>query len=171
ALTAAPTSFRQTGHLTLAGMPWTVQYAAAESFGRGLSSALPMLSVVFGLLIGGLAYWLMQAQVSGRRKAEALNLTLAEARSQQALASAEFEAIFQSMQDAAAFTDAQGHIRRVNRAMGTLFRQPLEELLARPLAQLHLDTRLESRSTFQALTTPYRREDGTVFSGEAQRSE
>ncbi|MFC4425420.1 PAS domain-containing protein [Deinococcus navajonensis] len=171
ALTAAPTSFRQTGHLTLAGMPWTVQYAAAESFGRGLSSALPMLSVVFGLLIGGLAYWLMQAQVSGRRKAEALNLTLAEARSQQALASAEFEAIFQSMQDAAAFTDAQGHIRRVNRAMGTLFRQPLEELLGRPLAQLHLDTRLESRSTFQALTTPYRREDGTVFSGEAQRSE
>ncbi|MFC4639292.1 CHASE domain-containing protein [Deinococcus hohokamensis] len=170
-LAAAPTSFRQTEQLNLAGLSWTVQYAAAESFGRGLSSALPMLSVVFGLLIGGLAYWLMQAQVSGRRRAEALNHTLAQARSQQALAHAEFEAIFQSMQDAAAFTDANGHIRRVNRAMGTLFRQPLGQLLGQPLAQLHLDHRLESRSTFQALTTPYRREDGTVFSGETQRSE
>ncbi|MFD1730329.1 CHASE domain-containing protein [Deinococcus malanensis] len=156
-------AFRKVQELSVAGQPWTVQYAATGNFGRGLSSALPMISVVLGLLIGGLSYWLTQAQVSGRRRAEALNQTLAQARTQQAQARAEFEAIFQSMQDAAVFTDPSGHIRRVNRAMGTLFRQPLQQLMGEPLAKLHLDRRLESRSTFQALTTPYRREDGTVF--------
>ncbi|ACO45971.1 CHASE domain-containing protein [Deinococcus deserti] len=164
-------AFRQVRRLTLAGQPWTVQYTASQTFGRGLSSALPMIAVILGLLIGGLSYWMTQAQVNGRRRAEALNQTLVEARTQQAQARAEFEAIFQSMQDAAVFTDAGGHIRRVNRAMGTLFRQPLQHLMGQPLAKLHLDRRLESRSTFQALTTPYRRDDGTIFSGESQRSE
>ncbi|MDV6373019.1 CHASE domain-containing protein [Deinococcus arenicola] len=162
--------FQDSIPLNMAGQTWTLNYAAPRSFGRDAAASVPVLVMLAGLLIAGLAYLLVDSQVVARTRAEALNVSLGQARSQQEQARAEFEAIFQSMQDAAAFTDRDGHIRLVNRALEQQFGHRAAELIGAPLSALHLDERLAQRPTFQALTTPYRRTDGSVFSGEAQRS-
>ena len=73
--------------------------------------------------------------------------------------------------DAAVFADLSGRVQLVNRALASQFGYAPEALIGQPLSRLHVDRRLEHRAAFQALTTPYRRADGTVFSGETQRSE
>ncbi|OLV18384.1 CHASE domain-containing protein [Deinococcus marmoris] len=165
-----PGYFQDSTTLMLAGRPWTLAYAAPRSFGQDAAAGVPVLVMLAGLLVAGLAYLLVGSQVLARRRAETLNVSLGQAQAQQEQARAEFESIFQSMQDAAAFTDPQGQIRLVNRALERQFGHPASALIGQPLSALHLDTRLEERQTFQALTTPYRRADGSVFSGEAQRS-
>ncbi len=165
-----PGYFQDQATLKLAGQSWTVAYTAPSSFGQDAAAGVPVLVMLAGLLIAGLAYLLVGAQVQARRRAEALNVSLGQARARQEQARAEFEAIFHSMQDAAAFTDTQGQIRLVNRALERQFGHPASALIGSPLSALHVDTRLEERQTFQALTTPYRRADDSVFSGEAQRS-
>ncbi|WP_415814622.1 CHASE domain-containing protein, partial [Deinococcus marmoris] len=165
-----PDYFQDSTTLMLAGQPWTLTYAAPRSFGQDAAAGVPVLVMLAGLLVAGLAYLLVGSQVLARSRAETLNVSLGRARAQQEQARAEFEAIFQSMQDAAAFTDPQGQIRLVNRALERQFGHSASALIGQPLSALHLDTRLNERQTFQALTTPYRRADGSVFSGEAQRS-
>lgn len=164
-------AYRQTRRLTLAGQPWQVTYEAGQSFGKDLAAGLPLLTLLFGMVVSVAAYRLSTTQLRSRLRAEQYSLTLANARAEQAQARAEFEAIFQSMQDAAAFTDADGRVRLVNRALLDLFGAQESDVTGQPIEVLHLDRRLAQRSTFTALTTPYRRLDGSVFSGEAQRSE
>lgn len=165
-----PAYFRDELSLTLAGQPWTLSYAAPRSFGQDAAAGVPVLVLLAGLLISGLAYLLVGAQVLARSRAEALNVSLGQARARQEQARAEFEAIFQSMQDAAAFTGPRGQIRLVNRALERQFGHPASALIGQPLSALHRDPQLAAGQTFQLLTTPYRRADGSVFSGEAQRS-
>ncbi|MFD2608395.1 PAS domain S-box protein [Deinococcus taklimakanensis] len=164
-------AYRQTRRLSLAGQPWQVTYEAGPSFGKDLAAGLPLLTLLFGMLVSVAAYRLSATQLRSRLRAEQDSATLATARAEQAQARAEFEAIFQSMQDAAAFTDADGRVRLVNRALLGLFGASEADVTGQPIEALHLDRRLAQRSTFTALTTPYRRLDGSVFSGEAQRSE
>lgn len=169
---AAPTGeFRMQERATLAGLDWTTTYAAPASFGRDIFGFSPVLIFLMGMLLAGLSFRLTQAQVRAREQAEAANRDLREAQVRQARAYAELEAIFQSMQDAAAFTDGQGLVRTVNRALAQQFGYGDTELLGQPLSALHLDRRLDKRSTFQSVTTPYARRDGSRFYGEAQRTE
>lgn len=163
--------FRQADTMDLAGLPWTVQYSAPASFGRDAFGLVPYLILLAGAFLSALAYRLMQSQVHARERAELANQNLSELQVRQERARAEFEAIFQSMQDAAAFTDQNGDILMVNRAMNRQFRYPRGELEGQPLASLHADRRLDSTQTFQSLTTPYRRRDHSLFQGEAQRAE
>lgn len=166
-----PGEFQTTDTLQLGGLTWQVDYAAPYNFGRDVFSVVPYLTLLAGVLLASVAYMLMQAQVNARERVERINQNLSELQLRQERARAEFEAIFQSMQDAAAFTDSKGHIRMVNRAMNRQFRFPRGELTGQPLASLHTDRRLDNTLTFQSLTTPYRRRDYTMFQGEAQRTE
>ncbi len=164
-------SFRYDTKLTLAGQLWTLNYGAPMGFGRDLAANLPLLTLLAGLLVAGLAFRLTHVQVQSRESTERINRRLTLVQARQERDRAEFEAIFQAMQDAAAFTDDTGRVRLVNRALTEQFRIDGAALIGEPLARLHLDRRLEGRATFQAITTPYQRADGSVFSGEAQRSE
>ncbi|UQN05903.1 PAS domain S-box protein [Deinococcus sp. QL22] len=164
-------SFRSDTKLTLAGQPWTLNYGASTGFGRDLAANLPLLTLLAGLLVAGLAFRLTHVQVQSRESTERINRRLTLVQARQARDRAEFEAIFQAMQDAAAFTDDTGRVRLVNRALTEQFGLDSAALIGEPLARLHVDRRLEGRTTFQAITTPYQRADGSVFSGEAQRSE
>ncbi|GAA0520362.1 CHASE domain-containing protein [Deinococcus depolymerans] len=164
-------SFRYTTRLDTAGQQWTMHFGADSSFARDLGALIPLLVVLLGLGTAGMAFLLVKAQVDARTRAERLNVSLAEARVRQEQARAEFEAIFQSMQDAAAFTDDSGRIRMVNRALTEQFRADPNDLNGRLLGTLHLDRRLDNRLTFQTLTTTLERLDGSVFQGEAQRGE
>ncbi|GBF04941.1 PAS/PAC sensor signal transduction histidine kinase [Deinococcus aerius] len=168
---AGNAAFGERTHLDAAGATWALEFSAPGSFGRDVVAAVPVVVLVAGLLVAGLAFLLTQAQVRARERAEEVSQTLRESRARLERSRAEFEAIFQAIQDSAAFTDAQGRVRLVNRALTGQFGYPEGALLGEPLALLHLDRRLEGRAAFQAITTPYRRADGSVFSGEAQRSE
>ncbi|MFC5847771.1 CHASE domain-containing protein [Deinococcus petrolearius] len=171
-LGAAPGgAFLMRERVSLGGLDWTTTYAAPGSFGQDIFGFSPGLILLLGLLLAGLSFRLTQAQVRAREHAEAANRDLREAQGRQARAYAEFEAIFQSMQDAAAFTDDQGLVLTVNRALKQQFGYGDAELLGQPLSALHVDRRLDKRSTFQSVTTPYARRDGTQFYGEAQRTE
>lgn len=163
--------FRERMTLDAAGAIWTLDFTAPGSFGRDVVSGVPIVVLLAGLLVAGLAFLMSQSQVRARDHAEEATATLAQSRARLEQSRAEFEAIFHAIQDAAAFTDADGQVRLVNRALNEQFGYGPEALLGASLGRLHLDRRLEGRSTFQALTTPYRRQDGSVFSGEAQRSE
>ncbi|WP_244940246.1 PAS domain S-box protein [Deinococcus ficus] len=165
------TSFSDDRTLDLLGQPWQVHYSADAAFGRDVAANLPLLVLLSGMVIAGLAFRLSNGQMRARLRAESMNDTLNRARQSEMQARAEFEAIFQSMQDAAAFTDTKGRIRRTNRALTRLFGVQDRALLGQPVEQLHADRRLAHLGTFQALTTPYRRVDGTEFAGEAQRTE
>ncbi|PTA69435.1 histidine kinase [Deinococcus arcticus] len=175
-LSAAPPdlgdqSFRAQETLELVGQTWEVRFGAGPGFGRDLAALIPALVALTGFLIAGFSFLLVKAQVDARGRAEGLNVSLAQARARQEQARAEFEAIFHAMQDAAAFTDTEGRIRMVNPALSAQFGLGAEALAGQRLSALHLDRRLDSRATFQALTTPYVRHGGTQFYGEAQRSE
>ncbi|GGB57045.1 CHASE domain-containing protein [Deinococcus soli (ex Cha et al. 2016)] len=161
--------FTTRSSFSLIGQTWTLEYSAGGTFGRDQAAFVPYLIALLGLLLAGFAFRIVKAQVDARGRAERLNVSLGHARSLQEAARAEFEAIFQSMQDAAVFTDAEGRVRLVNRALRDwLGRNDLE---GRPLGVIHADRRLDGRSRFEPLSTSYVRADGTVFSGEAQRSE
>lgn len=164
-------AFNKTDKLRLGGLNWEVSYAAPAGFGSDVFGTVPYITLLVGLLIAGFAYLLMQAQVSAREKAEKANRNLRLAQDWQEQARAEFEAIFQSMQDAAAVTDAEGRIRMVNRAMNRQFGYRRGDLEGQPLSTLHVDRHLDQTRTFQALTTPYHRRDGSRFQGETQRTE
>lgn len=164
-------AFRADNQITLGGLNWQLNYAAPNTFGRDFFSIVPLLTLLAGLAIAGLAYQVMRWQVLARERVEATNARLVEAQVRQERARAEFEAIFQSMQDAAAFTDSEGRIRLVNRALNRQFKFRRGELSGQPLTGLHLDRNLDSALTFQSVTTPYRRSDGSVFQGESQRNE
>ncbi|MVN86234.1 PAS domain S-box protein [Deinococcus sp. HMF7620] len=155
----------------IVGQDWVMAFGAGPDFARDMAAWVPALVFLLGLLIAGASYLLVKSQVDARGRAEALNVSLAQARTRQEQARAEFEAIFHAMQDAAAFTDEDGRIRMVNPALTAQFRTTAEALTGQRLGSLHLDRRLDGRATFQALTTPYARVDGTQFSGETQRSE
>ncbi|GGR44448.1 histidine kinase [Deinococcus seoulensis] len=168
-LTGLP--FRYTSTLSIAGQQWTLNHGADADFGRDFASTIPLLIVLVGLGTAGVAFLLVKAQVDARTRAENLNVSLAQARTRQEQARAEFEAIFQSMQDAAAFTDEGGRIRMVNRALTEQFRAGPDSLNGQLLGVIHRDRRLDNRSTFQALTTTFERLDGSSFQGETQRGE
>ncbi|GGR85277.1 CHASE domain-containing protein [Deinococcus sedimenti] len=154
---------------TLMGQPWTLSFQADSTFGRDLAAVVPYLIALLGLLIAGFAFRIVKAQVDARGRAELTNVSLLQARALQDASRAEFEAIFQSMQDGAVFTDAEGRIRLVNHALGEWLGH--RDLEGRPLGVIHADRRLDGRSRFAPLSTNYLRADGSVFSGEAQRSE
>lgn len=164
-------SFQQSEQLELAGQRWQIEFSADSRFGQDFAALVPLITLLSGMLIAGLAFLVVQAQVGARQRAEGLNVSLGQARLLQEQARAEFEAIFQSMQDAAAFTDEAGRIRLVNRALADQFGVEPGELIGQPLSVLHEDLHLAGHTAFQAVTTPYRRADASVFSGEAQRSE
>lgn len=168
---AADLPFQTAQPLNLAGRSWQLMYGAPEGYAQDFAASVPVIMLLAGMLSAGLAFMVVKAQVDARERAEGLNVSLGQARLKQEQSRAEFEAIFQSMQDAAAFTDAEGKVRMVNRALTDQFRVEPGQLIGQPLAALHLDDRLAGRDTFQLLTTPYQRHDGTQFSGEAQRSE
>lgn len=168
---ATASEFHRSVTLRLGGTDWQVEYFAPPTFGQDVFSAVPYVIVLMGLLLAGVAFQLMQAQVRARERAEQVNRSLGELQLHQEQSRAEFEAIFQSMQDAAAFTDPDGRIRMVNRAMNRQFRYSRGQLEGQPLSSLHSDRHLDSNLTFDALTTPYRRRDLTQFQGEAQRTE
>ncbi|GGK87401.1 histidine kinase [Deinococcus radiotolerans] len=153
----------------LVGQTWTIQFQADGAFGRDLAATLPYLIALLGLLLAGFAFQIVKAQVDARSRAELMNVSLLRARTLQDAARAEFEAIFQSMQDGAVFTDAEGRIRLVNHALGEWLGR--SDLAGSPLGVIHGDRRLDGRSRFAPLSTSYLRADGSVFSGEAQRSE
>ena len=157
--------------LQLAGQTWQVSYAPPATFASEPLNWLSPLLALLGLVASGVAFLISRAQVVARESAEATTRELSDLERRQQQARAEFEAIFQAMQDAAAFTDDQGRVRLVNRAMTEQFRTPVSELVGRPLTMLHVDRRLDDRASFQAITTPYQRSDGTRFYGEAQRNE
>ncbi|WP_368493230.1 PAS domain S-box protein [Deinococcus sp.] len=157
--------------MQLAGQTWQVTYAPPRSFASEPLNWLSPLIALLGFLASGVAFDLLRRQTQALEFAEAANHDLTTLQQRQQRARAEFEAIFQAMQDAAAFTDEQGRVRLVNRAMTEQFRTPMSELVGHPLTLLHLDRRLDDRSIFQALTTPYQRSDGSRFYGEAQRNE
>lgn len=167
----AQLSFKETIPLEMAGQTWTLNYGANSIFGQDFAANVPILTLLYGLLVAGLAYLVTQAQVNALGRAEQLNQSLRQVRGSEQQAKAEFEAIFQAMQDAAAFTDATGKVRLINHALAQQFKLEPAQIIGQSLGSLHLDDHLESRPAFQALTTVYRRTDGTVFSGEAQRSE
>lgn len=157
--------------LQLAGQTWQVSYAPPATFASEPLNWLSPLLALLGLVASGGAFLISRAQVVARESAEAANRELSELERRQQQARAEFEAIFHAMQDAAAFTDDQGRVRLVNRAMAEQFRTPANELVGHPLTMLHVDRRLDDRASFQSITTPYQRSDGSRFYGEAQRNE
>uniref|UniRef100_UPI002869E998 PAS domain S-box protein n=1 Tax=Deinococcus sp. TaxID=47478 RepID=UPI002869E998 len=162
--------FKRTVTRTLAGQRWTLAFGADSSFGQDFAAVVPLLTLLGGLLTAGLAFLVVQAQVRARGRAEQLNDSLNVSRVRQEQARAEFEAIFHSMQDAAAFTDEVGLIRLVNPALRRQFGLDADRLIGQPLSMLHGDLSLATRESFQSITTPYLRADGTAFAGEAQRS-
>ncbi|WP_041221149.1 PAS domain S-box protein [Deinococcus geothermalis] len=166
-----PAIFRERAHVNAAGARWDLEFTAPSSFGHDAGADVPVVVLVTGLLVAGLVFLLTQAQVRALERAEEATRTLAQSRARLERSRAEFEAIFQAIQDSAAFTDAAGRVQMVNPALTEQFGYSPEALAGEPLARLHLDERLEGHTTFRALTTPYRRADGSVFSGEAQRSE
>lgn len=153
------------------GQTWQFTYRASSQFGKDPVSNVPLFIIGAGLLVAGLAYHITRAQVKGREEAELTSNMLAAAHVHQERARAEFEAIFQSMQDAAAFTDESGKVRMINHALAKQFHVKQKEVATCSLSRLHVDRRLDTRLTFQALTTPYQRSDGSRFYGEAQRTE
>ncbi|MGM9321118.1 CHASE domain-containing protein [Deinococcus aquaticus] len=163
--------FRYTSTFSLAGQQWTLIHGASADFSRDFASTIPLLIVLVGLGTAGVAFLLVKAQVDARTRAENLNVSLAQARTRQEQARAEFEAIFQSMQDAAAFTDGEGRIRMVNRALSEQFRAAPDALNGHLLGVIHSDRRLDNRSAFHVLTTTFERQDGSHFQGEMQRGE
>ncbi|WP_246580367.1 PAS domain S-box protein [Deinococcus aestuarii] len=166
-----PVGFRDVSRLEVAGATWELRFAAPFSFGRDVAAGVPVGVLVAGLFVAGLAFLLTQAQVHARERAEVASRRLAQSQERLERSRAEFEAIFQAMQDAAAFTDPGGRIQLVNPALSRQFGHAPGALAGEPLARLHLDPRLEDRRTFHGVTTPYRRSDGSVFSGETGRSE
>lgn len=162
-------AFQVTNQANLGGLTWQVRYAAPASFGRDTFGMVPFMTFLLGLGISVAAYSLMRSQARARQRAEAANINLYIAQRKQERARAEFEAIFQSMQDAAAFTDSAGRIRMVNRALSKQFGYERGDLEGQPLTELHLDLHLSSQP-FDSLTTPYRRRDGSEFQGETQRT-
>ncbi|GHF30833.1 histidine kinase [Deinococcus metalli] len=166
----AAVDFQRSVSRVISGQHWTLDFSADSSYGQDFAAITPLLTLLGGLLTAGLAFLVVQAQVRARSQAEALNVSLALARTRQEQASAEFEAIFHSMQDAAAFTDEVGLIRLVNPALREQFRVADDRLIGQPLSVLHEDLGLANRESFQAITTPYVRTDGSTFAGEAQRS-
>ncbi|MEW6420412.1 MAG: PAS domain S-box protein [Deinococcota bacterium] len=166
-----PSVFSERARVNAAGAQWELEFGAPSSFGRDAVADVPVVLLVAGLLVAGLAFLLTQAQVRAREHAEEATRTLAQSRARLERSRAEFEAIFQAIQDSVAFTDAAGRVQLVNPALTAQFGYPPGALAGEPLSRLHLDQRLEGHTTFQALTTPYRRADGSVFAGEAQRSE
>ena len=157
--------------LRLEGQVWETVYAPPPSFRNNPLSFLAPLIALTGLVTAGVAFLLTQGQVSARERSEAAQRGLRKMQARQERARAEFESIFQSMQDAAAFTDQRGQIRLVNSALEGQFGLAPSELAGQPLATLHADRQLDSHTTFQSLTTRYRRADGSEFYGEAQRNE
>ncbi len=154
----------------IAGQKWNIIYAANNSYSQDFSSRIPLFFLVIGMIVANLAFRVVKSQVSARKETEKINISLLEAKNKKEQARAEFESIFQSMQDAAAFTDASGKIRRINQAMIRQFQFNPEELIGEKLAPLYLDEMLAKKHVFAALTTLYKRKDGSVFSGEAQRN-
>lgn len=114
-------SFRGRTSLKAAGGDWELAFSAPGSFGRDAVAEVPVVVLVAGLLVAGLAFLLTQAQVRARERAEEASRTLVESRVRLEQSRAEFEAIFQSIQDAAAFADAGGRVRLVNRALTEQF--------------------------------------------------
>ncbi|MDL2344099.1 PAS domain S-box protein, partial [Deinococcus sp. MIMF12] len=165
-----PAAFEREVRQELVGGVWTQTLRAPASFGRDAAAAVPVAVLVAGMLVAGLTHLLMEAQVRARRRAEEALTSLARSRLQLEQSQAEFEAIFHAILDAAVFTDDEGRVLRVNRALERQFGYLPAELRGQGLERLHLDRRLEGRATFDLITTPYRRADGSVFSGEAQRS-
>ncbi|KEF35384.1 histidine kinase [Deinococcus sp. RL] len=163
-------AFEQQVRYERVGGVWTQTLRAPASFGRDAAVWVPALVLLAGMLIAGLTYLLMEAQVRARRRAEEALSSLAWSRTQLQQSQAEFEAIFHAILDAAVFTDGEGRVLRVNRALERQFGYSADELRGESLGRLHLDRRLEGRATFDLITTPYRRKDGSVFAGEAQRS-
>ena len=120
--------------LTLAGQSWEVAYGRPLAFTSEPLTLLPPLIALLGLFTAGMAYLLIQGQVTARERAEGANARLSEVQQRQERARAEFEAIFQSMQDAAAFTDDQGRVRLTNGALDQQFGMAPGELTGEPLA-------------------------------------
>lgn len=176
--------FYQTVKENWGGQTWQLTYRASSQFGKDTISIFPifpfslfplslfpLIIISFGLFVAIFAYRITRSQVKGREQAELTSNMLTAAHVHQERARAEFEAIFQSMQDAAAFTDASGKVRMINHALAKQFNVRPKEISGQSLSRLHVDRRLDTRLTFQTLTTPYQRSDGSQFSGEAQRTE
>ncbi|MPY65497.1 PAS domain S-box protein [Deinococcus sp. SDU3-2] len=167
---AVPAAFERTVRQQQVGGVWSQTLRAPVSFGRDAAAIVPAVVLLAGMLVAGLTLYLMEAQVRARRRAEDALTSLARSRAQLQQSQAEFEAIFHAILDSAVFTDGEGRVLRVNRALEEQFGYAPAELRGEGLGKLHLDRRLEGRATFDLITTPYRRGDGSVFSGEAQRS-
>ncbi|GAA5531701.1 PAS domain S-box protein [Deinococcus aluminii] len=168
---ASQAAFSERTRLDAVGAAWGLEFSAPASFGRDPVTDVPIVVLMAGLLVAGLAFLLTQAQVQARERAEEATRILGQSRARLERSRAEFEAIFHAILDAAAFTDPEGRVQRVNRALEQQFGYAPGELEGQELGRLHLDRRLEGRATFDLITTPYRRADGSAFSGEAQRSE
>lgn len=163
--------FYQTLKEVWGGQTWQLTYRASSQFDKDTISNMPLIMIIAGLCVAMIAYRITRSQVKGREQAELTSNMLTAAHVHQERARAEFEAIFQSMQDAAAFTDASGKVRMINHALAKQFNIRQKEISGHALSRLHVDRRLDTRLNFQTLTTPYQRSDGSQFSGEAQRTE
>lgn len=164
--------FEHTETVRLAGQDWKINYVAPQTFGSDRLSYVPHFFLAAGVLLSLLAYSALTAQVRARRRAEEVNIQLSNARFSQERARAQFEAIFQSMQDGAAFTDLSGNIQMVNRALTEQFGVERASLVGQPLEVLHRQGAFaeDSAEDSEAVTSPLKRSDGTIFYGETQRA-
>ncbi|MGB3614340.1 MAG: PAS domain S-box protein, partial [Elainellaceae cyanobacterium] len=90
---------------------------------------------------------------------------------------ADLEIIFRALPDAIVFADNSRRIRKVSAAITTLFGYTPDELLDKPTAMLYANSQqakaqgearfsLSARETFEPYDMVYRRQDGTIFTGE-----
>ncbi len=172
----ADSGFHQTETLNLAGQDWTLTFSAAPNFGQDAAAGTPWLVLVTGSLVGVLAALATRAQVQARLRAEQVSRSLSLSRTRLERARAEFEAVFQAMQDTAVFTDLSGRVLFANAALKESFGLSPVELRGTPLERLHADPllleRLDRLPGPHLVTTLFRRQDrlGELFYGEMQRS-
>lgn len=163
----SPDDFSLKNQLFLGGVNWKIQYCAPPRFGSDIFSLAPFLIFTLGFIVSVAAYIMTSAQLLARSRTESINEELRKEQVKKEKARAEFEAIFQSMQDAAVFTDKEGRIRRVNRALLLQFGYQANELEGAPLSELHIDPLSDDVSQ---VTTLYQRRNGLTFQGETQRA-
>ena len=166
--------FSQRDVLEFSGQRWTLLFSSPPGDGSGAASPWPWAVLLAGLLVALLAALATQAQVSGRRRAEETSHRLRVSQRRLERSRAEFEAVFQAIQDLAVFADPQGRVLFANDALYRTLGLKPGELRGSRLSDLHRDPqllrRLDALPGPHLVTTQFLGPRGQSFYGEMQRS-
>lgn len=152
------------------GQRWDLYFTAPPNFGQDIASQVPRVFVLMGIIVAAAAFLLARSLAHAKERSEEAAFSLSKSRTRLQRSQAEFAAIFDSMLDPAIFTYPDGNVRLTNAAFTEQFGYRLDHLQGQSISRIHTDQQLSEHQTFSALSTPYQRQDGSVFAGEGQRS-